>query len=85
MTSIYVGNITYNATERDIEGLFAQFGEVASVKLINDRETGRPKGFGFVEMDAEAANKAIESLDGKEFKGRNLRVNQARSRDERKS
>ncbi|MDE6978148.1 MAG: RNA-binding protein [Helicobacter sp.] len=85
MTSIYVGNITYNATERDIEGLFSQFGEVASVKLINDRETGRPKGFGFVEMDAEAANKAIESLDGKEFKGRNLRVNQARSRDERKS
>ncbi|MDE7317578.1 MAG: RNA-binding protein [Helicobacter sp.] len=85
MTSIYVGNITYNATERDIEGLFAQFGEVASVKLINDRETGRPKGFGFVEMDAEAANKAIESLDGKEFKGRSLRVNQARSRDERKS
>ncbi|MDE7173207.1 MAG: RNA-binding protein, partial [Helicobacter sp.] len=54
MTSIYIGNITYSATERDIEQLFSQFGEVASVKLINDRETGRPKGFGFVEMHAEA-------------------------------
>ena len=85
MTSIYVGNITYKATERDIESLFSQFGEVASVKLINDRGTGRPKGFGFVEMNAEAANKAIESLDGKEFMGRSLKVNQARSRDERKS
>ncbi|MBD5166297.1 MAG: RNA-binding protein [Helicobacter sp.] len=81
MTSIYVGNITYSATERDIEELFSQFGEVASVKLINDRETGRPKGFGFVEMNAEAANKAIESLDGKEFMGRSLKVNQARSRN----
>ncbi|MDE7217874.1 MAG: RNA-binding protein [Helicobacter sp.] len=81
MTSIYIGNITYSATERDIEQLFSQFGEVASVKLINDRETGRPKGFGFVEMHAEAASKAIESLDGKEFMGRNLKVNQARSRD----
>lgn len=81
MTSIYIGNITYSATERDIEQLFSQFGEVASVKLINDRETGRPKGFGFVEMSAEAASKAIESLDGKEFMGRSLKVNQARSRD----
>lgn len=81
MTSIYIGNITYSATERDIEQLFSQFGEVASVKLINDRETGRPKGFGFVEMNAEAASKAIESLDGKEFMGRSLKVNQARSRD----
>ena len=81
MTCIYVGNITYSATERDIEELFSQFGEVASVKLINDRETGRPKGFGFVEMNAEAANKAIESLDGKEFMGRSLKVNQARSRN----
>ena len=51
------------------------------MKLINDRETGRPKGFGFVEMNAEAANKAIESLDGKEFMGRSLKVNQARSRN----
>ena len=81
MTSIYVGNITYSATERDIEDLFSQFGEVASVKLINDRETGRPKGFGFVEMNAEAANMAIDSLDGKEFMGRSLKVNQARSRN----
>lgn len=81
MTSIYIGNITYSASEHDIHKLFSQFGEVTSVKLINDRETGRPKGFGFVEMDSQSADKAIRSLDGKEFMGRSLKVNQARNRN----
>jgi len=69
-------------TQEDLRELFAEFGEVTSVKIIEDRETGRPKGFGFVEMaDDASANQAIEELNGKEISGRNLKVNQARERE----
>ena len=77
---IYVGNLSFNSTEDEIRELFAQHGTVQSVAVINDRETGQPRGFGFVEMDDEAARAAIEALDGQSFGGRNLRVNEARAR-----
>ena len=79
MKTIYVGNINYQATEEDLKNVFSEYGEVTSVKIINDRETGRSKGFGFVEMES-GAEKAIEELDGQEFQGRRLRVNEARPR-----
>jgi len=79
MKTLYVGNINYNATAEDLKPLFAEYGEVLSVKIINDRETGRSKGFGFVEMES-GADAAIEELDGKDFQGRRLRVNEARPR-----
>lgn len=78
--TIYVGNLVYSASSSEVENLFSQFGEVISVKLINDRESGRPKGFGFVEMPDEDAKKAIEALNDKDFQGRNLRVNEAKPR-----
>lgn len=80
MTSIYVGNLSFSATEDEIRELFEQHGTVLSVKLINDRETGRPRGFGFVEMDPSAAAVAIEKLNGKELGGRTLRINEAQAR-----
>ena len=82
--SIYVGNLPYNSTEEELQELFAQHGEVQTVKLVFDRATGRPRGFGFVEMEDEEANAAIEALDGVDFGGRTLRVNEARERSERK-
>ena len=76
-TSIYVGNLPWSATQEGVESLFSPYGEVLSVKLVSDRETGRARGFGFVEMeDADAIN-AIAALDGKEFEGRALRINKA--------
>ncbi|TIH18549.1 RNA-binding protein [Marinifilum sp. JC120] len=81
--NIYVGNLPWSASEEDVRAAFEEFGEVVSVKLINDRETGRPRGFGFVEMEDNGAIKAIESLDGTDFGGRNLKVNEARPREER--
>lgn len=80
MKSIYVGNLPYSTTNEQMVELFGQFGAVSSVKLINDRETGRAKGFGFVEMEDEEALKAISALDGTEFIGRKLRVNEANPR-----
>jgi RNA recognition motif-containing protein len=81
---IYVGNMNYRTTEEDINGLFSQYGEVESVKLIADRETGRAKGFGFVTMnDDSAAKEAIEALNEKEYEGRTLRINEAKPREER--
>ena len=80
---LYVGNLPFNATEEEVKELFATHGEVISVSLINDRETGRPRGFGFVEMEDEAATAAVEALDGKDFGGRSLRVNEARERERR--
>lgn len=80
MKTIYVGNLVYSASKENVQELFSQFGEVFSVKLINDRESGKPKGFGFVEMEDDAALKAIEALDNKDFEGRTLRVNEARPR-----
>lgn len=81
--SIYVGNLPWSASEDEVRNLFADFGDVTSVKLIEDRETGRPRGFGFVEMDDSAALEAIQALDGTDFGGRNLKVNEAKPREPR--
>lgn len=78
---LYVGNLSYNVSEDAIRDLFAQFGEVLSVKLITDRDTGRPKGFGFIEM--ENAEEAISALNDKEVEGRPIKVNVARERPPR--
>jgi len=75
---LYVGNLPFNTTEDDIRDLFAEYGDVHSVTLISDRETGRPRGFGFVEMDS--ADQAIEALNGTDFGGRTLTVNVAKER-----
>ncbi|MCK9161294.1 MAG: RNA-binding protein [Arcobacter butzleri] len=82
--NIYVGNLSYGLNETDFRDLFEQFGGVKSAKVIKDRETGRSKGFGFVEMDSrDNGLKAIEVLNGKDFQGRNLVVNEAREREPR--
>ena len=82
MKKIYVGNLPYSATDQEIRDKFGEFGTVESVSLITDRETGRPRGFGFVEMDDEGAGAAISALDGQDMGGRSLRVNEARPRRE---
>lgn len=83
--NIYVGNIPYGVNESDLRNAFEAFGEVASARIINDRETGRSKGFGFVEInDNDAAQKAIDSLNGSEFGGRKIVVNEARPREDRR-
>lgn len=79
---LYVGNLSYGSTEDDLRDLFGQFGEVASVAVIKDRETGRSKGFGFVEFGTDEEGKAaISALDGKEVDGRALKVNEARPQE----
>lgn len=84
MLNIYVGNLSYEATEDEVRALFAEFGEVESVNLVTDRETGRLRGFGFVQMaDAAAGKAAIEGLNGKELAGRALAVNEARPKPSR--
>ena len=80
---IYVGNLSYKSTENDVASLFEQAGEVESVSIITDRDTGRSKGFGFVEMSNEDADKAIAQFNGMELNGRALTVNEARPREER--
>lgn len=81
---LYVGNLPYSTTDDDLRTLFAEFGTVESTAVISDRETGRSKGFGFVELSSkEEADKAIEALNGKDHGGRNLVVNEARPREER--
>ena len=81
MKKIYVGNLAFSTTDEELEALFAQHGSVSSAKVISDRDTGRSRGFGFVEMDdAAAADKAIAALDGSQLGGRDLRVNEARER-----
>jgi RNA recognition motif-containing protein len=81
--NIYVGNLSFNATEDQVRDLFAQYGQVNSVAMITDRDTGRFRGFSFVEMEDAAANAAIQALNDTEFDGRTLRVNEARPREER--
>ena len=81
--SIYVGNLPFGATEDEVKDLFAQHGPVEAVKFIYDRETGRFRGFCFVEMEDEAANAAIEALNDKDFGGRRLKINEARERERR--
>lgn len=80
MTKIYVGNLPFSADEGQVRSLFEQHGTVESVALINDRETGRPRGFGFVEMPRADAQRAIQALNGKDMGGRPLRVNEAQER-----
>ena len=81
MKNIYVGNISYSATEDNIKELFEQYGKVTSAKIIIDRYTQRSKGFGFVEMEDEnEADEAINTINGIEFLGRNLKVNEAREK-----
>src|SRR5215475_15969870 len=84
MKSLFVGNLNFQTTEADLTALLQPFGQVGRIHIVTDRETGRARGFAFVEMpnDAEAA-KAIAALDGKEVGGRNLKVNEARPKDER--
>jgi len=83
MTTIYVGNLPFNATEQDVRTLFERHGTVESVKLINDRETGRPRGFGFVDMPQNEAQAAIQALNGQDMNGRPLRINEAQERPQR--
>ena len=77
---MYVGNMPWSANEEELKALFGQHGTVHSVALINDRETGRPRGFGFIEMDDDAVPAAIQALDGHEMDGRALRVNEAQDK-----
>ncbi len=80
-TNVYVGNLAFNTNNGDLETLFAQYGEVASAHVITDRESGRSRGFGFVEMaSSDAAETAISALDGKDHDGRQLTVNVAKPR-----
>lgn len=82
--SIYVGNLSYQVTEEEVTAVFAEYGTVKRVQLPTDRETGRPRGFGFVEMSSEAEEQAaIDALDGAEWMGRDLKVNKAKPREER--
>jgi len=82
---IFVGNLAFTVTEQDVRELFAPYGVVDRINLITDRETGRPRGFGFVEMaDDKAAQAAITALNGQELAGRALNVNEARQREERR-
>ncbi|MFP4417369.1 MAG: RNA recognition motif domain-containing protein [Fibrobacterota bacterium] len=84
--NIYVGNLSYNVAKEELQELFSQYGEVASTSVITDKMTGRSKGFGFVEMpQSSQAEQAISELNGKDFKGRNITVNEARPKPERAS
>lgn len=80
MSKIYVGNLPFSASEADVRALFAQHGTVESVSLPTDRETGRPRGFGFVEMSQADAARAIQNLNGYSMNGRALRVNEAQDK-----
>lgn len=84
MTSIYVGNLAHTATEDDLRTAFSEFGVVSSVNIIKDRDTGRPRGFAFVEMtDGKAAAEAIKGLNLREIGGRSITVNEARPKTDR--
>jgi len=85
LVNIFVGNLAFTVTEQDVRELFAPYGVVDRINLITDRETGRPRGFGFVEMaDDQAAQAAITALHGQELAGRALNVSEARQREERR-
>ena len=84
--SLYVGNLSYEVTQDDLNAVFAEYGSVKRIQLPTDRETGRPRGFGFVEMGTEAEESAaIEALDGAEWMGRDLKVNKAKPKEDRGS
>jgi cold-inducible RNA-binding protein len=80
---LYVGNLTFNTTEQDLQEQFSRYGQVSSASIITDRDTGRSRGFAFVELDSkESARAAIDALNGKELDGRTLTVNEARPRED---
>jgi RNA recognition motif-containing protein len=81
VTKLYVGNLPFTATDDSVRALFAPHGTVEKVSLITDRDTGRPRGFGFVEMSNADASRAMQALDGKDFEGRPLKVNEAQDRE----
>jgi RNA recognition motif-containing protein len=81
--SLYVGNLSYSTDETRLKALFAPYGEVLSAKVVTDRDTGRARGFGFVEMEDSDAKQAISALDGTEVDGRKLRVNEAEKREKK--
>ncbi len=84
MFNIYVGNLSFEATEDELRGLFQEHGEVLNVNIVTDRDTGRPRGFGFVEMaDAAQGRTAIEQINGREVGGRTVTVNEAKPRESR--
>ena len=83
MKNIFVGNLPWRTDDQELENLFSQYGEVLSAKVISDRETGRSRGFGFVEMEDDAALEAIENLNGQEMDGREIRVHEANDRPQR--
>jgi RNA recognition motif-containing protein len=83
LKKIYVGNLPFSTTDDDLRELFARHGEVSSASVVMDRETGRSRGFGFVEMDTANAQTAITALDGRDMGGRALRVNEAESKSRR--
>lgn len=84
--NIYVGNLSYSTTEDELRDLFAQYGEISRVTIIQDRETNRSKGFGFVEMpDQSSAEAAIKGLNAQDYGSRTLRINEARPREQRKA
>ena len=80
---LYVGNMSFSTTEDSLQQLFSEYGEVQEVAVVTDRDTGRPRGFGFVTMDDNGAKAAIDALNGQEFEGRTLTVNEARPRENR--
>jgi RNA recognition motif-containing protein len=80
VTKIYVGNLPFTATEDSVRALFAPHGTVEKISLINDRDTGQPRGFGFVEMSNADASRAIQALNGADFGGRPLKINEAQDR-----
>lgn len=83
--SIYIGNLSYDVTQEDLNEVFAEYGTIKRVQLPTDRETGRPRGFGFVEMETEEEEQsAIDALDGAEWMGRVLKVNKAKPREDRR-
>jgi RNA recognition motif-containing protein len=81
MTKLYVGNLPFSASEETLRAMFTEYGTVQSLALVNDRETGTPRGFGFVEMSSDDAVKAMQGLDGKDFGGRQMKVNEAQARE----
>jgi RNA recognition motif-containing protein len=81
VTKLFVGNLPFSATEQSVRALFEPHGTIESLALINDRDTGRPRGFGFIEMPSADASKAMQALNGKDFEGRALKVNEAQSKE----
>ena len=81
MTKLYVGNLPFTATDDSVRALFSKHGTVEKISLVTDRETGRPRGFGFVEMSNADASRAMQALNGTDFEGRTLKVNEAQDRE----